>query len=344
MATFNVGYLSTPSKGGDWDALNASRSSSSSLSSPEGRNNELCNTSPETECSLVSSSQSSGESDSGSPPASDAKQGAPRSPEKQKDLGSDHEYDKPPYSYIALISMSLLKATGNKLLLGDIYQYCMDNFPYYKYCPDKAWRNSIRHNLSLNECFIKAGRADNGKGNYWAIHPACQSDFAKGDYRRRQARRRARKNQVNVSQLPMSYRYNMGYVPMTTMPTGMGHSMSPYPRATQYHHYSYSPSAYSPIAYQPTYHHTPSPSPTYTATSPTLMSPPSATPSPYSQTTPLSHHQAPQTSLASSPYASGYLNMPAMSHSPDFILQGTQLTGITLKDMPALRDALSGLL
>jgi len=28
-------------------------------------------------------------------------------------------------------------------------------------------------------------------GNYWAIHPACVDSFARGDYRRRHARRRA---------------------------------------------------------------------------------------------------------------------------------------------------------
>ena len=28
-------------------------------------------------------------------------------------------------------------------------------------------------------------------GNYWAIHPACVESFARGDYRRRHARRRA---------------------------------------------------------------------------------------------------------------------------------------------------------
>uniref|UniRef100_A0A8C2TBT7 Fork-head domain-containing protein n=1 Tax=Coturnix japonica TaxID=93934 RepID=A0A8C2TBT7_COTJA len=47
-----------------------------------------------------------------------------------------------------------------------------------------GWRNSVRHNLSLNECFVKAGRSDNGKGHFWAIHPANMEDFAKGDYHR----------------------------------------------------------------------------------------------------------------------------------------------------------------
>lgn len=58
---------------------------------------------------------------------------------------------------------------------------------------EKSWRNSVRHNLSLNECFVKAGRSDNGKGHFWAIHPANLEDFAKGDYHRRRARRRIRR-------------------------------------------------------------------------------------------------------------------------------------------------------
>ena len=101
------------------------------------------------------------------------------------------EDGKPVHSYIALISKAILSHPEKKMVLSDIYQFIMENFPYYNN-DEKAWRNSIRHNLSLNECFIKVGRAENGKGNYWSIHPSCVDDFAKGDYRRRQARRRAR--------------------------------------------------------------------------------------------------------------------------------------------------------
>lgn len=57
-----------------------------------------------------------------------------------------------------------------------------------------GWRNSIRHNLSLNDCFIKSGRSANGKGHYWAIHPANLDDFQKGDFRRRRAQRRVRRH------------------------------------------------------------------------------------------------------------------------------------------------------
>ncbi|XP_069733856.1 forkhead box protein D4-like 1 [Phaenicophaeus curvirostris] len=103
--------------------------------------------------------------------------------------------DKPSQSYIALISTAILSSPEKKLLLSDIYQWIMDNYPYFKN-KEKSWRNSVRHNLSLNECFVKAGRSDNGKGHFWAIHPANLEDFAKGDYHRRRARRRVRR--VNV--------------------------------------------------------------------------------------------------------------------------------------------------
>ncbi len=41
--------------------------------------------------------------------------------------------------------------------------------------------------------FIKAGRSDDGKGHFWAIHPANFQDFSNGDYHRRRARRRIRR-------------------------------------------------------------------------------------------------------------------------------------------------------
>ena len=132
---------------------------------------------------------------------------------------------KPPHSYIALISMAILSTEDKKLLLCDIYEYIMDNYKYYKLREtEKAWRNSIRHNLSLNECFIKDGRSDNGKGNYWAIHPACVNDFKKGDYRRRNARRRAKRSGA-ILQTPRYHGYSTyGYVPMSTLPTESGYA------------------------------------------------------------------------------------------------------------------------
>ncbi|KAM3876115.1 LOW QUALITY PROTEIN: forkhead box Q2 [Diretmus argenteus] len=101
---------------------------------------------------------------------------------------------------IALISKAILTSDKKKLLLCDIYQWIMDHYPYFQ-SKDKNWRNSVRHNLSLNECFIKVGRSDNGKGHFWAIHPSNYQDFSNGEYHCRRARRRVRRV---AAQLPFA--------------------------------------------------------------------------------------------------------------------------------------------
>ncbi|XP_038859044.1 forkhead box Q2 [Salvelinus namaycush] len=128
--------------------------------------------------------------------------------EDQEATTTDSPRDKPTQSYIALISMAILASEEKKLLLCDIYHWIMDSYPYFKN-KDKNWRNSVRHNLSLNECFVKAGRSDNGKGHFWAIHPANFQDFSNGDYHRRRARRRIRRL---TGQLP--YALHAPYYPL----------------------------------------------------------------------------------------------------------------------------------
>lgn len=97
---------------------------------------------------------------------------------------------KPPYSYVALISMAIQSCPDKRLTLNGIYDFITKNFPYYRNRENQGWRNSIRHNLSLHECFMKlpAKGGKNGKSHYWVLDPNHEVMFEEGNYRRRRRR------------------------------------------------------------------------------------------------------------------------------------------------------------
>lgn len=97
---------------------------------------------------------------------------------------------KPPFSYIALIAMAIRDSPGGRLTLAEINDYLMDKFPFFR-GSYTGWRNSVRHNLSLNDCFVKVLRDPSrpwGKDNYWMLNPHSEYTFADGVFRRRRKR------------------------------------------------------------------------------------------------------------------------------------------------------------
>lgn len=116
---------------------------------------------------------------------------------------STDQRSKPQESYVELIARAILSSPHQQMLLMDIYEWIINEYPYYSRLESKAWRNSIRHNLSLNECFIRQQKSENGRGSYWAIHPAAVDAFLRGDFRRRQARLRAKHaNNPSIQPIP----------------------------------------------------------------------------------------------------------------------------------------------
>ncbi|UJR37949.1 hypothetical protein I4U23_030634 [Adineta vaga] len=99
---------------------------------------------------------------------------------------SNRRAEKPPYSYIALIVMAINSTPTKKMTLSEIYSFLQQSFPFFR-STYMGWKNSVRHNLSLNECFIKLpkamGRA--GKGHYWTIAPDSDCMFDDNCMRRR---------------------------------------------------------------------------------------------------------------------------------------------------------------
>lgn len=96
---------------------------------------------------------------------------------------------KPPYSYISLTAMAIWSSPEKMLPLSDIYRFISERFPYYRKNTQR-WQNSLRHNLSFNDCFIKIPRRPDrpGKGAFWALHPAALDMFENGSFLRRRKR------------------------------------------------------------------------------------------------------------------------------------------------------------
>lgn len=93
---------------------------------------------------------------------------------------------KPPYSYISLICMAIANTKDKKATLREITKYIEDNFPYYR--SNKKWHGSIRHNLTINDCFVKLPRRLGNRSCLWTIDSAFGDMFDNGSLRRRRYR------------------------------------------------------------------------------------------------------------------------------------------------------------
>ncbi|XP_069835583.1 forkhead box protein E4-like [Dendropsophus ebraccatus] len=149
---------------------------------------------------------------------------------------------KPPYSYIALIAMAIANSPERKLTLGGIYKFIMERFPFYRE-NSKKWQNSIRHNLTLNDCFVKIPREPGhpGKGNYWTLDPAAEDMFDNGSF----LRRRKRFKRTDITTYPGYMQNSSAFTPTPTgrpsfpnslyssVGSGYNHQLHP----TSHHHH-----------------------------------------------------------------------------------------------------------
>lgn len=91
-------------------------------------------------------------------------------------------FSRPSLTYIALIAKVILSSPSKKLNLASIYCAMEERFPYLRY-RGQGWKNSVRHNLSVNDCFVKVDRCEDGRGHYWGVHKAHLKDFQQGKFR-----------------------------------------------------------------------------------------------------------------------------------------------------------------
>jgi hypothetical protein len=85
---------------------------------------------------------------------------------------TDPDNIRPPFSYAALIALAINSNPQRMLTLNSIYRWIEDNFPFFRMPEARAWKNSIRHNLSIKKNMFQKVYIDpprRGNGAYWTL-------------------------------------------------------------------------------------------------------------------------------------------------------------------------------
>ncbi|KAL6063990.1 hypothetical protein STEG23_028510 [Scotinomys teguina] len=122
----------------------------------------------------------------------------------------DSVSERPPYSYMAMIQFAINSTERKRMTLKDIYTWIEDHFPYFKHIAKPGWKNSIRHNLSLHDMFVRETSA-NGKVSFWTIHPSANRYLTLDQVFKQQKRPNPelRRNVTIKTELPLGTRRKM---------------------------------------------------------------------------------------------------------------------------------------
>nr|QWX95790.1 forkhead box transcription factor isoform C [Strongyloides stercoralis] len=100
------------------------------------------------------------------------------------------------HSYADLITQAIQSSPEQRLTLSQVYEWMVTNVPFFRDKGDSnssaGWKNSIRHNLSLHNRFMRIQNEGAGKSSWWVINPDAKNG-------RSQRRQRDRSNTIDTS-------------------------------------------------------------------------------------------------------------------------------------------------
>ncbi|BEJ07471.1 hypothetical protein CcaverHIS641_0407400 [Cutaneotrichosporon cavernicola] len=155
---------------------------------------------------------------------------------------------KPDLPYVILTKLVIASSPRKMLTLNQIYQAMEERWPYFKKL-GQTFRNSIRHNLSMNPAFVNVerplseGGLGTGKGGYWKVSEDTTTSH----------RGRGKKPRLEA---PADGRIAVDLRSPAGLPTGNGPLLETYPPRPLVHMQAsfgpYPGSAHlSPVAYAP---------------------------------------------------------------------------------------------
>ncbi len=114
------------------------------------------------------------------------------------------KFRAPEAPFLELCAKALMASPLKRLCVQDIYDWLEDTYPFFTVAPP-GWKNSVRHCLSKQPCFVKVARCKDRRGFYWGIHTANIRDFSRGDFKLHRARQRVYDFESNIdNQFPVT--------------------------------------------------------------------------------------------------------------------------------------------
>ena len=133
-----------------------------------------------------------------------------------------HPLQPPAESYVTIIGKALMSVLQQEMIVGEIYRFFIDYNPYFFHAT-LNWRSTVRHNLSVNPCFVSKGKA--GRLNLWGVHPAYLENFSKGIFTKRMANRPKIRQQRSTSGVQHHHPYTRVNQPQPSQPVKGSHHL-----------------------------------------------------------------------------------------------------------------------